>query len=217
LFLSLILLLGTHFKIPQYYTDYELAQQIAAPLASNEVKEAVKHLLNPKYNFFNIIFNVWGYCVAIFIFSLIFKIKNFNRFKELKLFNKKLFIYPWINLSCIIWVILYVWGYMEDIYKYVYSSSSDSFGIPLFFSVTYISFIVLIFCIIVNFLSFITYNTKVKRKLYSFVWCLVILFWLLFIVDSFRWRFCYINIISDFIYFVWIVFAIYSTDFIRSK
>ncbi|MCD7780740.1 MAG: hypothetical protein LUH05_08740, partial [Candidatus Gastranaerophilales bacterium] len=50
--LSLILLFGCHFQLPEFYTDKQLAENIAQAAASGEVYNSVKHLLNPKYRIF---------------------------------------------------------------------------------------------------------------------------------------------------------------------
>ena len=53
--LSLVLLFGCHFHSPDFFTNRELADQIAQTVAPREVSKAVKHLLNPQYNIYNLI------------------------------------------------------------------------------------------------------------------------------------------------------------------
>ena len=215
--LSLILLLGCHFQVPDFYTNRELADNIAQTVMPMEVDNAVKHLLNPKYDFYNIIFQIWGYFVVAIIFSIIFKIKEFKDFKGIKIFNKKLFVYLWLNFSYIFWCLFYVLGNMIDLYKYVYNGAADSMGIPLFTTIAVLTFIGIIYYPVMNILSFITFNTRIKRKFYIILWVLCLLFLSRVVLDSFTWKFTYFHLILDFIYFVWFFFIIYAIGYMKNK
>lgn len=215
--LTLILLFGCHFHFPEFYTNRELADNIAQTVLPGEVGAAVKHLLNPRYNFYNTIFQIWGYFVIVFLFSFIFKIKEFKDFKEIAIFNKKSFVYSWINLSYIFWSLFYVSGYMIDLYKYVYNGYADSMGIPLFSMISVLTFIGIIYYPIINILSFITYNTKIRRIFYKVLWGLCFLLLLIIAVDSFTWKFTYINLFLDLIYFIWFFFIVYAIRYTIRK
>ena len=200
--LSLVLLFGCHFHFPDFYTNRELADNLAQTVIPSEVSYTVKHLLNPKYNFYNTIFQIWGYCITVFVVSLIFKIKEFKSFKEINLLNNKLFIYLWINLSYLIWSFFYVMGYMIDLEKYVYNWAADSMGIPFFTMIGMLTFIGIIYYPIINILSFITFNTKIRRIFYNFLWGLGFLFLLRIALDSCIWKFTYIHLFLDLFYFI---------------
>ena len=175
--LSLVLLFGCHFHVPDYYTDFELAHQVAQTVSPDDVSKAVEHLLNPKYNIYNSIFQLWGWALALFIFCGCFRVNKFKRFKELAVLNKKPFVYLWFNFSYPLWSFAYLSGYMNNLDKYVYNSGADSMGIPFFMTIGMLTFIGIIYYIFINFLSFITFNTKIKRFFYNFLWAFVFIFW----------------------------------------
>lgn len=215
--LSLALLFSCNFHYPDYYTNRELADNIAQTVAPKEVNEAVKHLLNPQYKFYNILFQIWGYFVAAFSFTLIFRIKEFKDFKAINVFNKKLFVYLWINISYLIWGILRSTAYITDLGQYVYNGNADSLGLPLFELVCIIAVIIALYAPTVNILSFITFNTKIKRTFYNFIWGIIFYFWVVATIDSFNEKFICIQIVLDFIYLTWFTFIVYAIGYNRNK
>lgn len=211
--LSLIILFGCHFQYPDFYSNRELADQIAQTVSPQDVEQAVKHLLNPRYNIFNIIFQIWGWCVTLLIFSATFRIDKFSKFRQLPILNKKLFIYLWINLSYLIWGFAYISGYMINLEKYVYNGAADTFAIPLFGIISALIFIGVIYYLITNLLAFITYNTKIKRIFYNFLWFFLFIFWLILTIDTFTWQFSYYHLILDLYYFITLILIIYAMGF----
>ena len=85
--------------------------------------------------------------------------------------NKK-FIYPWINISYILYTICWLGHYMRNLENYVYPSNADSIGIPLFFTFLTMAYMALIYYPGVDILFFITYNTKICVRIYSFIFIL---------------------------------------------
>lgn len=215
--LSLVLLFGCHFCLPDFFTNRELAEQIAQTVAPREVAESVKYLLNPKYNIYNWIFQIWGWGVTLLIFSICFRVNEFKKFKELTVLNRKLFVYLWINISYLIWSFAYVSGYMIDIGKYVYNGAADSMGIPLFGMIGLFTFIGTIYYPVINLLSLVTFNTKIKRIFYNFLWAFVLLFWVVCALDSVSWKFTYFHLILDLFYFISFIFIIYAMGFTKNK
>lgn len=215
--LSLILFFCCHFHFPDFYTNEELADKIAQTVTPREVSEAVKHLLNSEYNIYNWIFQIWGWIVTLLVFSTCFKVNEFRKFRELTILNRKLFVYIWINISYLFWSFAYVSGYMIDLEKYVYNGAADSMGIPLFEMIGMLTFIGIIYYPIINLLSFLTFNTKIKRIFYNFLWAIVFLFWIILALDSFSWKFTYFHLILDLYYFIWFIFIIYAIGFTNNK
>ena len=204
--LSLVLFFCCKFHFPDYYTNRELAAQIAQTVEPEEVSHAVWHLLNPQYKIYNLIFQLWGLSVILFIFSVCFKLFEFKKFKELTFLNKKFFVYIWINVSYLIWSFAYVPSYMIDLKKYVYNWRADSMSIPLFDIIGTLAFFGILYYVAVNILSFITFNTKIKRTFYILLWGFVFLFWAFFAHDSFMRKFTYYNLILDLCYFISFIF-----------
>lgn len=215
--LSLVLLFGCNFQLPDYFLNRELAEQIAQSVAPFEVSQSVKHLLNPKYDIYNVIFQLWGWGVVLLVFSACFKVNEFRKFKELTVLNRKLFAYLWVNISYVVWIIAYVFAYMIDLEKYVYNGAADSMGIPLFEMIGTLTFIGIIYYFVVNLLLIVTFNTKIKRIFYNFLWILVFLFFCVLVPDSFAWKFTYFHLILNLYYFVWFIFIIYSMGLIKNK
>lgn len=215
--LSLVLLFGCHFHFPDFYTNRELADKIAQTVTPREVSNAVEHLLNPKYNLYNWIFQIWGWVVTLLIFSVCFKVSEFRKFKELTVLNRNLFVYLWINISYLIWSFAFVSGFMIEFEKYVYNGAADSMGIPLFELIAVITFIGIIYYPAINLLSFVTFNTKIKRLFYNFLWVIAFLFWAILALISFSLKFTYFHLILDLYYFIWFIFIIYAMGFTKNK
>lgn len=215
--LSLVLLFGCKFHLPDFYTNLELAEQIAQTVPPSEVNQTVKHLLNSQYDVFNLIFQIWGLVITLLIFSVCFRVNDFKKFKNLTVLNKNLFVYLWINISYVIWSFAYVFSYMIDIEKYVYNSGADSMGIPLFEIIGMLTFIGIIYYPSVNLLAFITFNTKIKRIFYNFLWFLAFCFWGVCALDNFSWKFTYFHLILDLYYLIWFVLIIYAIGYIKNK
>lgn len=215
--LSLILLFSCHFHFPDLYTNRELAIQIAQTVDPLEVPEAVKHLLNPKYDIYNWIFQIWGWVVTMLIFSACFKVNEFRKFKELIVLNRRLFVYLWINISYLIWSFAFVSAFMIDLENYVYNGAADSMGIPLFDMIFVLTFIGIIYYPTINLLSLVTFNTKIKRLFYNFLWAIAFLFWAILALNSFSMKFTYFHLILDLYYFIWLIFIIYAIGFIKNK
>lgn len=214
---SFVLLFLCRFHFPNYYTNEELASQIAETVSPNEVSEAVKHLLNPEYKTLNPLFQIWGWIVTLFIFTVSFKVKEFKKFKELTILNQKRFVYLWINLSYFIWCLAYIAGYMADLDKYVYNGGADSMGIPYFSAILILTFIGIIYYTAINLCAFVTYNTKIKRLFYSLIWAFVLIFWIIIAYDSLLWKFTYLHLIINLYYPIWFIFAIYAIGYNKNK
>lgn len=208
--LSLVLLFSCHFHCPDFFTNRELADKIAQTVASSDVPKAVEHLLNPQYNIYNWIFQIWGWTVTLLIFSVCFRVNEFKKFKELKVLNKKLFVYLWVNISYLIWSFAYISSYMIDLEKYVYNGAADSMGIPFFTMLGMQVFIGIIYYPVMNILSFVTFNTKIRRIFYNFLWFFAFIFWAIIALDSFTWKFTYFHLILDLYYFISFIFIIYA-------
>lgn len=90
-------------------------------------------------------------------------------------------------------------------------------GIPFFSMIVMLTFIGIIYYPTINLLSLVTFNTKIKRIFYNFLWAIVFLFWLILGLDSFSWKFTYFHLILDLYCFVWLIFIIYAMGFTKNK
>ena len=217
LLLTILLCIKTGFHFPEYYTDKTLADKLAQTVARDEVSEKIKYLVNPNYKIYNLLYQIWGWFIACFTFLTIFKVKHFSDFKYLMIFNKKLFVYLWINISYIIYSILFIIHEMIDITKLVYHWTADSYSIPLFLMIFMFLFSSIIYYPIINILSFITYNTKIKNLLLQISWSFGFVFLLFLMLCTTISKFTYINVILNIYYLIWITLIIYSLGFNKFK
>lgn len=215
--LSLILLFGCHFILPDFFTNKELAEQIVQVVEIDEAYDAIKHLFNPRYEIYNWIFQIWGWAVALLIFSVCFKVNEFKKFMNLTVLNQKNFVYLWINISYIIWGFMYVLGFMVDIDKSVYNYAADSTSIPFIMMIGFVTFIGILYYITMNLLAFVTFNTRIKRIFYNFFWAFIFLFWIIIASFSFSWKFSYYHLIMDLYYFIMFIFIIYAIGYTKNK
>ena len=211
--LSLVLLYGCQFHIPDYYTNKVMADEIAQTVPPDEVSKAVEHLVNKKYFIFNTIFQLWGICISAFLFTLIFKINEFKRLKNIRILNNKLFVYLWINLIYPIWAFCYTNLYMQDITKYVYNGAADSLGIPFFTTIGMIISFGIIYYPSVNLLAFLTYNTKINRWIYNLFWGAFFALWLMFTLECAGYIFTYATPLLFLIYLIWFMLIIYAIGY----
>lgn len=217
LFLTVIVIFKTGFSFPEYYTNRELADKLAQAVTRDEVQQTIKHLINPNYKIDNFLYQSWGWVLTIFLFVIIFRIKNFSDFKNLRIYNNKIFVYSWINLSYIVFSVFIIISTMIDLMQYVYHWSADSFSIPLFIMSSIVVFSAIIYYPLINILSYITYNTKIKRLFYQIIWGMGFAIILLLMIVTTCSKFTYINIILDFYYLVWLILIVYSISYMKHK
>ena len=211
--LSFALLYSCQFHIPDYYTSKTVADQIAQTVAPADVEKAVEHLINKKYLIFNTIFQLWGLSLAVFLFTVIFKIKDFKHITNINVLNNKLFVYLWINLIYPVWGICYTFVYMQDITKYVYNGAADSLGIPFFTTIGMIISFGIIYYPSVNLLAFLTYNTKINRWIYNLFWGAFFALWLMFTLECAGYIFTYATPLLFLIYLIWFMLIIYAIGY----
>ncbi len=172
LILGLILLFETNFKTPDFYIDYDAANKLIDMQDEIQADKMLKQLENKNYKIFNSIFHGFSLSLIFLLISIVFKTKTINELFNINLMKNKKFIYPWINISYILYTICWLGHYMRNLENYVYPSNADSIGIPLFFTFLTMAYMALIYYPGVNILFFITYNTKICGRIYSFIFIL---------------------------------------------
>ena len=160
--LSIVLLIGCQFHCPDIYTNRATLEKLY-----NEYHNKIAYeymFVNYDYYKYNLIFHQWGLCLSVLLFALIFKVNNFKRFLELRIFNNKKLIYLWINIIYIIGFFLYFFVYKNNNY-YIYTYSINNY-------VNYITQVIfligIIYYSITNYLTYITFNTNIKSNLYKY-------------------------------------------------
>lgn len=214
--LTLALLIGTHFTLPDFYTDRDMAYQLAQ-INPDAVRASTKGLENFVFKLYNFIFQVWGWSFVLAILSAVFKINTFGEFKNIPILKNKYFIYLWFNLSYIIYAICYIPVYMADLEKFVYYRYADSMGIPFFGILFAFVFLAAAYYPAVNLLIWVTYNTKIKRKFYSFLYILGMLGVSLNAIGLFFMKFSYFILVLNLIHFINIMLFLYSIRYLKEK
>lgn len=213
---SLFLFIKVHFNIPEYYNDRQLAQSFAsnASLNIDEISEEINKLINPKFKFYNKIFQMWGLIITLFIITLIFKINKFEKFLHLKL--KKNFIYLWLNIAYIVYAICFWNSFIFNLNSEVYYWASDSIMIPMVIVFACIFYFGIAHYIINNILTFLTYN-KFKHNLLQVIWIINGIWTLLLILSNITAKFTYFNLVMNFCNFVWLIIILYSIKLVKNN
>ncbi len=214
--LSLILLIGCQFHCPDIYLNRELVEEL---YDEGQRHYSFNMYFNKSYYFYNSIFQLWGFGLTALIFTLIFKITEFKKFKVLKLFNNKFFAYCWVNISYFILIILYgnVLYNTDSLYVECYKCTSPLCCARLG-DVIILIYITAVYYPIINLLTYITLNTNIKKSnFYNFLWIILFISLLASLIFSFIQHYTKQNILLDFIYIVWFVYIINSIRFIKNK
>jgi len=219
LLLTIIIYWQTNFDLPVYYIDKHLVQQLASNVDLNkeEFLLNINKLKNPKYNLLNILYQIWGWVITLFLFSLVFKIKNFKTIIENRVFNNKLFIFLWINIIYLAYSICYWYNFKIDLNSYVYYWTSDSIMIPMIIMLSMIFIFGIYHYVINNLLTFITYNTKCKHIALQIIWIINGILTLLLIICDTISKFTYLNIFINCCNLVWLVIIICSIKYLKNK
>ena len=207
--LSLILLIGCQFHCPDIYFDREALGKIY-----NQYHDEISYtsaFINFDYYKYNLIFHQLGFWISALLFVIIFKINNFKKFLELKIFNNKKLIYIWINILYLIGGFLYF-----TVYKIHYN-----FVEPLDIYEDYIIQVILlggiIYYSIFNYLTYITFNTNIKRNLYKYSWIFLLILLILTLIKTFTMKFIFISILLDFCYVMLFIYIIQALRYLRNK
>ena len=213
--LSLILLIGCQFHCPDIYLNRELVEKL---YNEEQCYYSFNMYFNKSYYFYNSIFQLWSFGLTALIFSLIFKIIEFKKFKALNLFNNKFFAYFWVNISYLILIILYgnVLDNTDSLYVECYKCTSPLCCARLG-DVIILIYITAVYYPIINLLTYITLNTNIKRNFYNFLWIILFISLLASLIFSFIQHYTKQNILLDFIYIVWFVYIINSLRFLKDK
>ena len=215
--LTLILAFGTHMHVPDFYTNKEFADKIAQEVKFEDIYTATEHLITPNYYIWNGLFQAWAWVITFVAFCLIFKVYSFERFKDLKVLNRKLFAYLWINISYPIFGHCFLYYYIIDLDKYVYNHSADSMGIPFFGMYIFLIMLAVIYYPLSNFLVLMTYNTRVRRAFYNFLWVISLLVILLTAFACFNMHFSYLCFALYPCILIWFIFSIYAIGYKENK
>lgn len=217
LILTAILYFKTDFEFPDYYTNRALADKLAQDVMSYDVEKTVKHLINPLYKIYNFIYHIWAIFIALFVFSVIFRTYKFSSYKNIKIFNNKIFVFIWANLSYIIFGICSYNSAIAEIKKTVYNGMADSFGI-IYLLLHIIPFLIAIFYYpFINILLYLTYNLKNKYYFINFFWhlCLIIIICsTLCNIDS---QFIYLDILWYVYTVFWFMITINTIKYYKNK
>lgn len=201
--LCLFLLIKTNLQLVDFYTDRIAAEEFVQSLDPHfDMKIPTAKFGNPEHKIYNFIFKMFAISLSLLLFSLIFNIKKWSNFKDIKLIKNKVFIFTWINLAYVLMCNFHMLSYMANIEKYVYHSAADSFGIPYFTELFTCLFFSIAYYPLVNLLFFGIYKTRINNIFYTILCTLAILTFILF---SFKITFFRIFIWQDILGYLYII------------
>ena len=201
--LCLFLLIKTKLQLVDFYTDRIAAEEFVQSLDPHfDMKIPTAKFGNPEHKIYNFIFKMFAISLSLLLFSLIFNIKKWSNFKDIKLIKNKVFIFTWINLAYVLMCNFHMLSYMANIEKYVYHSAADSFGIPYFTELFTCLFFSIAYYPLVNLLFFGIYKTRINNIFYTILCTLAILTFILF---SFKITFFRIFIWQDILGYLYII------------
>ncbi len=221
--LTIILGIGIYFFnnhsfcVPDFYTNrnaaFEAAQIPNMDMAIKEISQYENH----KYGIFNTLFQIFGWLVTFLLFSILFRVTKFKDFKHINVFRKKRFVYPWINLSYLLYCYCWVPAYMTDLEKYVYNTAADSMGIPLMNTIFTLGLLGIVYYTAANLLYFVILNTKIKSRFYSFILLLGIILTVIKALAASTLKFTYWQIGINFFGLVWLILLLSGLKLLKEK
>ena len=206
-FLGIIILVLPLFINTGYYTNQDLAFNAVQGKNYLEGVIASKKYLNVAYWGYNTLCQIWGWLSALFIIGLFLKTDS-TKFYKLSEINNKKFIYLWANISYIIWSILSVILYVNNLGKYVYDSCHDTLAIPLFESACHFIYFSAIYYPLVNIIIFFTHNKKIKNIWIIIVLLATIVYTIFDVYIHFIENFMWISILINILNIVWFALCI---------
>ncbi len=166
LILGIIIGVFYQFSAPDYYIDKKAAfEMINSSLSISHADIDAKYS-NPLYLKQNALLQSFLFVLTLMLVSICFRFNSWKDFFQLDKFSNKKFVYLFVNLSYPIWAFFEICSYMVDLDKYVYPAHADSMGIPLFNAVFSLTFLGLMYFPLLNFFTFIIYNTKITNWFY---------------------------------------------------
>ena len=215
---ALLLFVGFHFTFPEYFTNKEMADQIIQDIHITDKVKALVPFINPLYYIYNYMCHIFACLIALFIFSIIFKLNKFSSFKNIKIFSNKLFLYIWVNFSYVIYGICSYFFLVADSESPVYRQYPDHAETFAYVVICILPFLVAIFYYpIMNFLLSLTYNMQIKNKFTLYSWFLCLLILIFAIILGINSYFIYIYILVYLYYILWFVIILYSIRYITCK
>lgn len=206
-FLGILIFALPLFINTGYYTNQDAAFNAVQGKNYIEGLLASKKYLNVGYWGYNTLCQIWGWLIALFILSIFLKTNSAKIYKSSEINNKK-FIYLWANISYILWSVLSVILYVNNLGKYVYNSYHDTLSIPLFESACSCIYFSAIYYPLVNIIIFFTHNKKIKNIWIICVLLMTIVYTIVDIFIHFIENFMLISILINILDIVWIALCI---------
>ena len=92
LIFALVLFLVFGFKMPDYFTNIDMANQIIENIRIDDKEKALTPLINPLYYVYNYMRHIFAGLIALYIFSVTFRLNTFSAFKNIKIFSNKILL-----------------------------------------------------------------------------------------------------------------------------
>ena len=216
LIFALILFLVFGFKMPDYFTNIDMANQIIENIHIDDKEKALTPLINPLYYIYNYMRHIFAGLIALYIFSVTFRLNTFSAFKNIKIFSNKIFLYIWVNFSYLIAGICSYYIAVADMESPVYRQYPDHAETFAYVFICIFPFLVAIFYYpIMNFLLSLTYNMRLKSKFTLYAWFLCLMILIFAILLGINSYFTYLYIIAYLYYIFWFVIIFHSINSLK--
>ena len=217
LIFALILFLFFGFKMPDYFTNIDMANQIIGNIHIADKTKALKPFINTSFYICNYIHHIFAWLIALFIFSIMYRLNTFSDFKNIKILSSTLFLYIWVNFSYVIYGFCSYYLLIADFKSPIYTELPDNLGafMPIFDAI-FPFFIAIFYYPIMNFSLSLTYNMQIKNKFLKYFWILCMLILIFITLLHLNSYFTYLYIIVYLYYIFWFVIIFYSINQVRS-
>ena len=161
----LILLLGYHFELPNYYNESrDVIWQYIVKHPDISDLDVLRCFGNRQYWLQNGLFHIMTISCELLIIFLILNNHKIKTFFNIHRRVKIVLIYCFLNIAYIIWMNLCVKIVEIELNKYVYTSISDSIMIPIMGTYFLLFCVAFLYYPIVNIFNFIVFSTKISNK-----------------------------------------------------
>ena len=212
-----ILFFVYNFEVVPYYTDKSVAEELLNSSLNMTIQQVDSVYLNRRYFFFNGLYHISVICACCSFYALIFNIRCFNDFLNIKIIKNKIFSYSFINVFYLFWA-FYMQKILEiDLAKYIYYNNADSFGVAFFCIALVLLLFGVMYYIFINILNFIVYNTKIANKFFIWLYRIILLCFLLYMMSVYTIQFSWYFVIIYLLELLFIIYLLNSIVFLKNK
>ena len=214
--LTLLILVFCHFRVPDYYTNRELAHAALTTNPDITQLEFNNTYRNPYYFFYNFLFHICAISFEVILLRFFYNTNLVKRIIEIKWLEHTLrFLY--LNVAYPIWAILTMVIVELELKNYIYVSVADSIMIPLLGAYALLYILAFLYYPIVNIFNFIVFNTKITNKFLVLIYKILFVIMALNILINMTTKFNIFFIAIHFLEIIYLWIVIQSINRLQNK